>query len=104
MRILLLCLFAAVSALSAIKGAAQENGYVSLFDGKTLKGWDGNPDFWSVRDGAITGQTTPENPTRGNTFLVYRGGEFKNFDLKFVKIVGGIRPSRSFNRSREQKW
>ena len=81
MRILLLCLFAAVSALPAIKGVAQENGYVSLFDGKTLEGWDGNPDFWSVRDGAITGQTTPENPTRGNTFLVYRGAEFKNFEL-----------------------
>ena len=108
MRILLLCLFAAVSALSAIKGAAQENGYVSLFDGKTLKGWDGNPDFWSVRDGAITGQTTPENPTRGNTFLVYRGGEFKNFELKFeYKIVGGNSgvQYRSFEPDREkQKW
>lgn len=38
-----------------------EDGFRSIFDGKTLDGWDGNPNFWSVSDGAITGKTT-ENP------------------------------------------
>lgn len=62
----------------------------SLFDGKTLTGWDGDLKFWSVQDGAITGKTTPENPTKGNTFLIWKGGEVEDFDitLKF-KIVGG---------------
>ena len=53
-------------------------GYVSLFDGKTLKGWDGNPKFWRVEDGAIVGESTPTNPS-GNTYLVYRGVEAKDF-------------------------
>src|SRR5512144_219220 len=37
-------------------------GYVSLFDGVSLKGWDGNPKFWRVEDGAIVGESTPSNP------------------------------------------
>ena len=62
----------------------------SLFDGKTLKGWDGNPAFWSVKDGVISGQTTPENPTKGNTFLIWRGGKVGDFQLDLdFRIVGG---------------
>ena len=49
---------------------ADEPGFRPLFDGKTLEGWEGNPSFWSVRDGAITGQTTKDNPTKGNTFII----------------------------------
>ena len=69
---------------------ADEPGYESLFDGKTLDNWDGNPEFWSVRDGAITGQTTAEKPTKGNTFIIYRGGEIGDFELKLeYKIING---------------
>jgi len=61
-----------------------------LFNGKDLQGWDGNPAFWSVKDGAITGQTTKENPTKGNTFLVYTNGPVDDFELRLsYKIVGG---------------
>ena len=68
---------------------AQED-FVSIFDGKSLKGWDGNPRFWSVRDGAITGQTTATNPTDGNTFIIWRGGEVADFELKLeYRIVDG---------------
>lgn len=67
-----------------------EEGFKSLFDGKTLEGWDGNPKFWFVDDGAITGQTTKENPTDGNTFLIWKGGKVKDFELRLsYKIVGG---------------
>lgn len=63
-------------------------GYVSLFDGVSLKGWDGNPKFWRVEAGAIVGESTPTNPC-GNTYLVFRGFKAKDFDLKFeMKIVG----------------
>jgi hypothetical protein len=55
----------------------------SLFDGKTLEGWKGNDTFWSVKDGAITGQTTEANPTKGNTFLIWQGGDVGDFELKF---------------------
>ncbi len=61
-----------------------------LFDGKNLGAWDGEPQLWSVKDGFIRGETTPENPARGNTFLVYRGGAFGDFhlNLKF-RILSG---------------
>jgi len=64
------------------------DGYVSLFDGVSLKGWDGNPKFWRVASGAIVGESTPSNPS-GNSYLVYRNLEAKDFTLKFeIKIEG----------------
>jgi hypothetical protein len=63
-------------------------GYVSLFDGVSLKGWDGNPKFWRVEDGAIVGESTPSNPS-GNTYIVYRAVTAWDFTLKFeIKIEG----------------
>lgn len=78
-------------ALAVANGIAQqEKGFFPLFNGKNLENWDGNPKFWSVEDGAITGTTTKENPTRGNTFLIWRGGVMDDFELRLkVKIVGG---------------
>ncbi len=64
------------------------DGYQPLFDGATLKGWDGNPKFWRVEDGAIVGESTPSNPS-GNSYIVYRNLEAKDFTLKFeIKIEG----------------
>lgn len=69
---------------------ADEEGFKPIFDGKTLDGWDGNPKFWSVKDGTITGQTTKDNPTDGNTFLIWKGGKVGDFELRLsYKIVGG---------------
>ncbi len=69
---------------------AQDDGWVSIFDGKTLDKWDGNPELWTVEDGTITGQTTADKPTKGNTFIIWRGGETADFELKLeYKIVGG---------------
>lgn len=68
----------------------EEAGFQCLFDGKTLNGWEGKTQFWSVRDGAITGQTTKDNPTKGNTFLIWRGGKTADFELRLeFRIVGG---------------
>jgi len=82
--------------LAALFGGArhavgqQEEGFQCLFDGKTLNGWEGKSQFWSVRDGAITGQTTKDNPTKGNTFLIWRGGKTADFELRLeFRIVGG---------------
>jgi hypothetical protein len=63
-------------------------GYSPLFDGTTLKGWDGNPKFWRVEAGALVGESTPSNPS-GNSYIVYRGLEAKDFTLKFeIKVEG----------------
>jgi hypothetical protein len=65
-------------------------GEQSLFNGKDLAGWDGNPLHWSVEDGAIVGVNTKENPTKGNTFLIWKGGELQDFDLTLeCKIDSG---------------
>jgi hypothetical protein len=67
-----------------------ETEFQSIFDGKDLAGWDGNPKLWSVKDGAITGQTTPENPAKGNTFLIWTNGTVGNFELRCsFKLVPG---------------
>jgi hypothetical protein len=55
-------------------------GFVSIFDGKTLSGWDGDPKFWSVRDGAITGETTKEKSPKHNTFIFWKD-EVGDFEL-----------------------
>ena len=62
----------------------------SLFDGESLKGWDGNPNYWRVQEGAILGENTKEMPTKGNTFLIWKGGTLKDFDLTLeYKIESG---------------
>lgn len=53
----------------------------SLFNGKDLTGWDGDPVFWSVQEGVITGQTTAEKPASGNTFLIWKDGAVTDFEL-----------------------
>jgi hypothetical protein len=59
-----------------------EAGFKSIFNGKDLDGWDGNRDLWFVRDGAITGQTTPEHPAKINTFLIWTNGTVQDFELR----------------------
>lgn len=69
---------------------AQEAEPLAIFDGKSLDGWDGNPQLWRVEDGCITGQTTAEVPTRGNTFLTWTRGEVDDFELTAeYKLDGG---------------
>jgi hypothetical protein len=75
----------ALLALASTAVAEDKN----LFNGKDLTGWKGL-EFWSVEDGCITGRTTKEKPTKGNTFLVWQGGEVGDFEFTFkYKIVGG---------------
>lgn len=63
-------------------------GYAPLFDGASLKGWDGNPKFWRVEDGAIVGESTPTNPS-GNSYIAYRDVTARDFTLKFeIKVEG----------------
>jgi hypothetical protein len=70
--------------------AADEEGFVSLFNGKDLTGWKGDKAYWSVQDGALTAKTTPENLLKYNTFLIWEGGQPADFELRVkYKIVGG---------------
>ncbi len=57
-------------------------GFEPIFDGSTLNGWDGDRRFWRVENGMIVGQSSPDNVVGQNTFLIWRGGEPRNFELK----------------------
>jgi hypothetical protein len=57
-------------------------GFEPIFDGKSLKGWDGDPAYWKVENGSIVGESTEANPVKENTFLIWRGGEPADFELK----------------------
>ena len=74
--------FTGITAALALVISAQA-GETQLFNGKDLTGWKGVEGFWSVKDGAISGTTTPENPAKGNTFLVWQGGKPGDFVLTF---------------------
>jgi len=80
-----------VMGFCAVKGWAVDNqltpaekkaGFVSIFNGRDLTGWDGDPRLWSVKEGVIRGQTTLTKPALVNTFCSWKGGELKNFILK----------------------
>jgi hypothetical protein len=69
---------------------SEHDGWTSLFDGTTLKGWDGNPDVWKVDNGAITAASTAERRV-GSTHLIWQGGAAADFELKLeVKLEGDI--------------
>jgi hypothetical protein len=70
-------------------GPLEESGFVPIFDGKTMTGWDGDPMFWRVEDGSLVGQTLVDRQPKQNTFLIWRGGSPANFELKVkYKLTG----------------
>ena len=67
----------------------QESGYQSIFDGRSMKGWDGDPEFWRIESGELVGQTTTDKQPKQNTFLIWRGGSPADFELKLeFKLTG----------------
>ena len=73
------CLVGADAPVTAPPEAA---GMQSLFNGKDLTGWDGDPRLWIAKDGVIHGETTAENSAKGNTFIIWKDGTTKDFELR----------------------
>src|SRR5258708_2085949 len=59
-----------------------EPGFQRIFDGKTLAGWEGNATYWRVENGSLVGEVTPQTLIKSNTFMIWRGGRPKDFELK----------------------
>jgi hypothetical protein len=58
---------------------------IRLFDGKSLDGWEGYADLWSVKDGEIVGKNTA--PLKFSTYLLTKN-TYSDFRLTFVaKLV-----------------
>jgi hypothetical protein len=62
--------------------AADDTGFTEIFDGRTLKGWEGDPKYWRVENGAMVGEVTPDTLLKENSFIVWRGGVTRDFELK----------------------
>lgn len=99
--LLLISLLGALFTASAAPAQTPDaEGFTPLFNGKDLTGWDGDPNLWRVVDGIVTGLCTgPESPVN-NTFLIWRGGEVKDFELRATVRVTGDNNSGIQYRSR----
>ena len=96
---------------AATTAPPEPSGMQTLFNGKDLTGWDGDPRLWSVKDGVIHGETTPENVAAGNTFLIWQGGAVGDFELRLsfrcnAANNSGIqyRSRRITDESAKNKW
>lgn len=71
-----------ILAISGCSTSPDRNGFVQIFDGKTLNNWEGDPTYWKVENGMLTGTVTPETILKRNTFIIWRGGLTSDFELK----------------------
>jgi hypothetical protein len=81
----------ALRAASPLTFAADlEPGFVAMFNGNDLTGWEGKPDWWRVEDGAITSESTPAKPCPSAHYLMWRGGKPADFELRLeFRLLGG---------------
>lgn len=75
-------------AAAAVGTRADKEGFVRLFDGKSLRHWTGDKKYWSVKDGALTGVT--DGSLKSNRFITWKNSTVRNFDLRMkVKVTKG---------------
>jgi hypothetical protein len=86
---LVLLAIASLTAADDARAPTDKDGFVSLFNGTDLAGWQGDTRYWSVRDDAITGESTKDNPLKHNTFLVWKGGDVRDFELRVTCRIRG---------------
>jgi hypothetical protein len=86
---LLLCLFVLSCKNQKNETADQERvaekpeeGFVPIFDGKTLAGWQGDAQYWRVENGNLVGEVTPSTLLKTNTFIIWQDGRPSDFELK----------------------
>ena len=56
-------------------------GFVKIFDGKTLAGWEGDPTYWRVENGNMVGEITPATLLKTNSFIIWQGGSPADFEI-----------------------
>jgi hypothetical protein len=79
-------------------------GFTQIFDGHTLKDWDGDPGTWRVENGAIVGEST-STVRPPNTYLSYHGAEAKDFDLKLeIRVEHGGGTGIQYRSTAGKPW
>lgn len=92
--------------LLTVQAGFAEDGFVPIFDG-TLKDWDGDPVYWKAENGTLVGEVRPETLLKQNSFIIWRGGETGDFELKLEYRVSAEGNSGINYRSAEvpgTKW
>jgi len=94
-RLICIVLFVILGFVTA-SAVAQEAGFKPIFNGRTLDGWKAaEMSYWSVKDGAITGRSTQQNPVKSNQFLVWQLGDVDDFELKLKYRISGTPAANS---------
>ncbi len=89
MRSLLFCLgLGALLGFLPATASAADSKETPFFNGKNTDGWEGLGEYWSVKDGALVGNT--KDGLKFNTFLCSKK-QYTDFELRFkVRLKGGI--------------
>jgi hypothetical protein len=90
-----------LALLSFAAATFAEDGFTSLFNGKNLSGWDGDPKLWKVENGEVIGTCTGPDAMANNSFLIWRGGVVKDFELHAKVRIEGDNNTGIQYRSRE---
>lgn len=101
------CLFTISISLFAIttNSAADEPGFVSMFNGSDLTGWEGQPGWWSVQDGVLIAESTTEKPCTRSHYLYWTGGEPGDFDMRCrFRISAEGNSGVQFRSERRANW
>lgn len=104
LSLLAIVVASAISKVGCAEDVAPGAKFEALFDGNSLDGWDGDPRFWRVVDGAIVGETSEEVNPEQNTFLIHRGGEYDDFELRLSYQVEGFNSGVQYRSVDEGNW
>lgn len=77
-----IAMIAPTAVLAQKNSNADKEGFVKIFDGKSLAGWDYDSVYWRVEDGNLVGEITPDKLVKTNTFIIWKGGEPSDFELR----------------------
>ncbi len=82
--------------------ADDEAGFVPMFDGRTLDGWDGDPRLWSIQDGVVVG-STDKTAIPHNSFLITKR-DYSNFVLRTEVRLRNHNSGIQFRSRRLADW
>ena len=80
--ILFMLLFGGAILSASDFSKPDRDGFVTIFNGVDLTGWEGLPDAWKIVEGTIVGESTPENPCKKTHYLYWTEKEPGDFHLK----------------------
>lgn len=100
----LVVLLAVPLAAQVMQMGEASEGFVPLFNGQDIEKWDGDPRLWKVDRGVIVGSTDEVDPLKANSFLIYQGARYKDFDLRLEIRLRNHNSGVQFRSETEPNW